>query len=107
MDSSFHISARGRSTACVDTLEERERCRFEPGYRLEPAIDGHPIAPGDATMLAQDNLLAPDVLYDPYIYFAHLRDTDPVHWNERWGGWLILRYDDVVKILRDHETFSS
>ena len=58
-------------------------------------------------MLAQDDLLAPEVLYDPYLYFAHLRDTDPVHWNERWGGWLIMRYDDVVKVLRDHETFSS
>ena len=58
-------------------------------------------------MLAQDNLLAPDVLYNPYAYFADLRETDPVHWNERWGGWLILRYDDVVKVLRDHETFSS
>jgi len=58
-------------------------------------------------MLAQDNLLAPDVLHDPYTYFAHLREADPVHWNERWGGWLILRYDDVVTVLRDHETFSS
>jgi cytochrome P450 len=58
-------------------------------------------------MSAQDDLLAPDVLYDPYTYFAHLREADPVHWNERWGGWLILRYDDVVKALRDHETFSS
>ena len=50
--------------------------------------------------MAQDNLLAPDVLNDPYAYFAHLRETDPVHWNERWGGWLILRYDDVVKVFR-------
>ena len=62
---------------------------------------------GDATMLAQDNLLAPDVLDDPYAYFAHLREIDPVHWNERWGGWLILRYNDVVQVFRDHETFSS
>lgn len=58
-------------------------------------------------MLGQDNLLAPDVLNDPYAYFADLRETDPVHWNERWGGWLILRYDDVVKVFRDHETYSS
>jgi cytochrome P450 len=58
-------------------------------------------------MFAQDNLLAPEVLHDPYAYFARLRDTDPVHWNERWGGWLVLRYDDVVKVFRDHETFSS
>jgi cytochrome P450 len=58
-------------------------------------------------MSAQDNLLAPDVLHDPYAYFAHLRDADPVHWNERWGGWLILRYEDVVQVFRDHETFSS
>jgi cytochrome P450 len=58
-------------------------------------------------MLAQDDLLAPAVLRDPYAYFAHLRDTAPVYWNERWGGWLVLRYDDVVRVLRDHDTFSS
>ena len=37
-------------------------------------------------MLAQDNLLAPDVLQDPYPYFAHLRDRPGA--LERALGWL-------------------
>jgi cytochrome P450 len=58
-------------------------------------------------MLAHDDLLAPEVLRDPYAYFAALRERDPVHYNERWGGWLILRYDDVVRAFRDPDTYSS
>ncbi len=58
-------------------------------------------------MLVQDDLLAPEVVRDPYAYFAHLRNTDPVHWNDRWGGWLVTRYDDVVRAFRDPERLSS
>lgn len=54
-----------------------------------------------------DDLLAPEVVADPYRYYASLRDWDPVHWNTRWGGWLVTRYDDVVRALRDTERFSS
>jgi|DewCreStandDraft_5_1066085.scaffolds.fasta_scaffold01940_2 cytochrome P450 len=58
-------------------------------------------------MLVQDDLMAPEVIRDPHTYYARLRETDPVHWNERWKGWIITRYDDVVRLLRDHERFSS
>ncbi|MDR5683936.1 MAG: cytochrome P450 [Armatimonadota bacterium] len=58
-------------------------------------------------MIVQDDLLAPDVVADPYTYFAWLREHDPVHWNERWGGWLVTRYDDVVRAFRDPERLSS
>jgi cytochrome P450 len=58
-------------------------------------------------MIVQDDLLAPEVVWDPYTYFARLREIDPVHWNERWGGWLVTRYDDVVRAFRDPERLSS
>ncbi len=54
-----------------------------------------------------DDLLAPEVVADPYGYYAELRENDPVHWNSRWGGWIVTRYDDVVRVLRDSERFSS
>ncbi len=54
-----------------------------------------------------DDLLAPEVVADPYRYYAQLREYDPVHWNARWGGWLVTRYDHVVRVLRDTESFSS
>lgn len=30
-----------------------------------------------------------------------------MHWNARWGGWILTRYDDVVQVLRDADRFSS
>jgi cytochrome P450 len=45
-------------------------------------------------------------------YFERLRKEDPVHWaaspNEAIGGyWSVTRYDDIVAVDTDHETFSS
>ena len=54
-----------------------------------------------------DDLMAPEVVADPHAYYRGLREADPVHWNERWGGWVLTRYDDVVKVLRDPVRFSS
>jgi cytochrome P450 len=54
-----------------------------------------------------DDLLAPDVVEDPYTYFGRLREEDPVHWNPLYETWVITRYDDVVWSLRRPEFFSS
>jgi cytochrome P450 len=54
-----------------------------------------------------DDLLAPDVIADPYAYYGRIRDRDPVYFNQRWGGWLITRYNDVLQAFRDHQHFSS
>jgi cytochrome P450 len=45
-------------------------------------------------------LLSPELISDPYPYFAELRSTEPVHWNERHRAWFISRYDDVVAAFR-------
>ncbi|BBZ70603.1 cytochrome P450 [Mycobacterium paraseoulense] len=40
--------------------------------------------------------------------FRELRERCPVGYSERHGGhWLISRYDDVARILKDDESFSS
>jgi cytochrome P450 len=54
-----------------------------------------------------EDLLAPEVIEDPYSYFGRLREDDPVHWNSRYETWVITRYDDVVWSLRRPEFFSS
>lgn len=54
-----------------------------------------------------DDLMAHEVIVDPHSYYRQLREADPVHWNERWGGWILTRYDDVVKVLRNSQQFSS
>jgi cytochrome P450 len=44
---------------------------------------------------------------DPYPAYAALRDEAPCVRLDRYGVWLISRYDDVAAVLRDWETFSS
>jgi cytochrome P450 len=47
----------------------------------------------------------------PLEVFALLRERSPVHWNAepppRSGFWAVTRYDDVLAVLKDTETFSS
>ena len=46
----------------------------------------------------------------PHAYLAHLRRTDPVHWQDEPGGpgfWAVMKYDDCVTVNRDYERFSS
>ncbi|MEJ2889496.1 cytochrome P450 [Actinomycetospora aeridis] len=44
---------------------------------------------------------------DPYPSYAALRDESPCVRLDRYGVWLISRYDGVAAVLRDWETFSS
>ncbi len=50
---------------------------------------------------ANDDLLDPVLLQDPYSYYQELRESRPVHWNERWRGWIVSRYADVYAGLHD------
>jgi cytochrome P450 len=54
-----------------------------------------------------DDLFAPHVIADPYAFFAELRESDPVHWNEKYKLWVITRHEDVIWLTRHHELFSS
>src|SRR5262245_50355816 len=58
-------------------------------------------------VLDLDDMFAPAAIADPYGYYARIRETDPVHWNERYQLWVVTRYDDVVWMIRHHELFSS
>ena len=53
-----------------------------------------------------DDIFAEEVIVRPYDHFARLRDTDPVHWNEKFVLWVVTGYDPVVRILRHHEHLS-
>jgi cholest-4-en-3-one 26-monooxygenase len=46
----------------------------------------------------------------PHAYLAHLRRTEPVHWQDEASGpgfWTVTRYADCVTVNRDWERFSS
>ena len=57
--------------------------------------------------MALDDLMAADSIVDPHSYYHKLRSFEPVHWNERWGGWVITSYAEVLAVLRDAEHFSA
>jgi cytochrome P450 len=57
-------------------------------------------------MIETDNLTAPEVIDSPFEYFGALRENDPVYRNEKWGGWIVTRYDDVRRCLQDDEHLS-
>ena len=44
---------------------------------------------------------------DPYPVYRRLRDETPFYHDDRWGLWVISRFDDVQNALRDWRTFSQ
>ena len=46
-------------------------------------------------------------LHDPYPLFARLRQEDPVHWCEPMNMWLLTRYDDISRLIRDNKRLIS
>ncbi|MBA2643118.1 MAG: cytochrome P450 [Actinobacteria bacterium] len=46
-------------------------------------------------------------LDDPYPFYAQARREEPVFFSPEVGMWFVTRYDDIVRILRDPQTFSS
>ena len=44
---------------------------------------------------------------NPFPWFAKMRQTSPVTYDERRSSWDLFRYDDIVTVLKDPATFSS
>jgi cholest-4-en-3-one 26-monooxygenase len=53
--------------------------------------------------------LIEDAFYagDPFPQYARLRDEAPVAWNDTKGFWAVSRWDDVMAVSTDPETFCS
>jgi cytochrome P450 len=51
--------------------------------------------------------LDPAFISDPYPYFKKIREEMPVHFNERWRGWVITRYDDVYASLHNDQLLAD
>jgi cytochrome P450 len=46
-------------------------------------------------------------LADPYPEFAQFVERRPVFWSDELQYWVVSRYADVRRVLREHETFSA
>lgn len=58
----------------------------------QPAVD---------PSLSLYRLLDPAVLADPYPLYARLREEAPVVWDPYLHCWVVTRYDDVLRVLKD------
>src|SRR5207248_5447201 len=91
---------RGGSTADLELGETGMRAKT-----IQGKVTTSPSAPGNTEKVASDlslfRLLNPDVLADPYPLYKRLRTEDPVHWDPYLHSWVVTRYQDVVRVLRD------
>lgn len=53
------------------------------------------------------NLMTPETRANPYALYRRLRAEQPVARVDPGGMYAVSRYDDVVAVLRDSQTFSS
>ena len=53
------------------------------------------------------NPFVPSYKKNPYLQLNRLRAGDPVHRSDALQAWILTRYADVLRVLRDPETFSS
>lgn len=53
------------------------------------------------------DMFDPQTIARPHQFYRRLRDEAPVVWSEQTRGWVLTRYEDVRRVLRNPETFSS
>ncbi len=69
----------------------------------------HTAEAGTCPVATFDDLLAlrPDVVRCPYGAYEAQRNAEPVAYSDRLGGWIVTRYNDILEVLRDAETYSN
>jgi cytochrome P450 len=54
-----------------------------------------------------DDMFSPEAIQDPYSYYGHIRETDPIHWNDQYRVWIVTRFEDVAWVTAHPQVFSS
>ena len=44
---------------------------------------------------------------NPYPYYQHMRERQPVFYHQEQEAWEVFRYADVERVFTDYQTFSS
>ena len=44
---------------------------------------------------------------DPFPVLAHAREAQPVFYAPQFDLWVVTRYEDVLAVVKDHDTYSS
>ena len=57
--------------------------------------------------LSRFDFFNPDMMRDPYPYFAQMREQAPIHYDAKLQAHVLSRYEDVSYVLKNHALFSS
>lgn len=52
-------------------------------------------------------LFSKDLLENPYPTYAQFQLERPIYFDDVQGAWILTRFDDIMKVLKDPVTFSS
>ncbi|WP_437835912.1 cytochrome P450 [Sorangium sp. So ce1153] len=79
--------------------------RVERGNDPEAAVAAATDVGGAHDLIV--DLSHPSVLEDPYPTYRALRERAPVYFDKKLNVWIVSRYNDIVRALRDTDRFSS
>ncbi len=48
-----------------------------------------------------------DRALNPFPWYRFMRESQPIRYEPRYGGWQVFRYDEVLRVLSDYAVFSS
>lgn len=73
------------------------------------AAPGQRPTPAATAPIAEETLdpTTPGYYDDPYPHLAALRERAPVHWSAALDSYVVLRYDDVLRLSRDKSLTGS
>jgi cytochrome P450 len=65
-----------------------------------------PMTGGAKSPLDGASLTEPHNIAHPHDFYRRMREHDPVYFDEKLGMYLVSRYEDICKVLKDPITFS-
>lgn len=48
-----------------------------------------------------------EYIADPYKFFEHARDREPVFYSPEMDCWVVMKFDDIVDVFQDPQSFSA
>lgn len=106
----------GTKTILLDSMrrDEGEQAVFNASLRRLRAIKRHPPAldtNGEHDVFEEFrnhfNLANPAVNANPYPYLRYLQQRGSVHYLPRHQSWIVLDYEDIDRVLKNADVFSS
>ncbi|MEK9679977.1 MAG: cytochrome P450 [Rhodospirillaceae bacterium] len=77
-------------------------------FQSDPDLDAPP--PPSCPMSAMAEAFEPfgdEYLSNPYAFYVKARDEEPIFYDPKLGYWVVMKYDEIVEVFRDPETFSA